>query len=149
MDITKLKAVIQAVNPEIMELKFGCEVECIDNKLSNMYDLTGVGLVVSQEAAVFDGHLRYITKKEETHRSVKLDFIFHHPNWFKILGRPIRLADVLYTLSLKNPLWRKDSWDCPVSSYDVARIFIAWNLLDDNLDNQSDECKQFLNELLT
>jgi hypothetical protein len=108
----QLKEVIQKANPEIMELKFGCEVE----------------------------------------------------GYKSVIGRPIRLTDVLIALNLRRDTHMKD-WFA-VNTYGLflenkvkeitARPYAhpmisalySWNLKDDNLDHQSEECKEFLTNLL-
>jgi hypothetical protein len=59
------------------------------------------------------------------------------PSREDVPGRPIRLADVL--LVGEDQLWAKN----------VLDLITLWNLKDDNLDNQSEETKQFLINLLT
>jgi len=91
MDITKLKLVIQKANPEIMELKFGCEVYCeqiIEDETGAMVDLYGT-----------------FVEKVGNESQILLDaegcsgiFPYEDP---EILGRPIRLADALVALKKK------------------------------------------------
>lgn len=71
----------------------------------------------------------------------------------EIIGRPIRLADVLLAieqLPFFNLLVTKtDNNLTAVERLLGGSIFNGyWNLRDDNLDNQSDECKEFLYKLL-
>lgn len=71
----------------------------------------------------------------------------------KILGRPIRLGDVLLAIRKK----RDKDFNLHISREYVhfeglpGEIISKkiWNLKDDNLDNQSEETKQFLIKLLT
>lgn len=113
----QLKAVIQTANPEIMELKFGCELEggvtfiSVNPKTNEYYILAG----------------NKILKRNE---------------YRKILGRPIRLADVLLASTLE---WSNIYED----RYLLMNLLKLWNLKDDNLDHQSEETKQFLIDLLT
>ena len=71
----------------------------------------------------------------------------------EILGRPIRLADVLLVLNkdknnMFNVLIMPDgNFGCFGLGKFRDRQF-GWNLKDDNLDNQSDEVKKFLIKLL-
>ena len=126
----KLKEVIQKANPEIMELKFGCRVKCVENELANQYDLTGNGLIISQSITAFDGELRYINTKEQTHRTIDTDFIYYHKDKFKILGRPIRLDDT--ALIVKNKHYLIDNWKVGYLD-DQDEDLIQW--LFKNVDN--------------
>ena len=56
-----------------------------------------------------------------------------------IVERPIRLADVLAAIQNKQRV-RRDTLDFAKET--------NWNLRDNNLDHQSDECKEFLIKLL-
>lgn len=142
----QLKEIIQEANPEIMELKFGCEVELQNYKNPLRIILWEEGIdygVVSLNAR--DGENQSFQKK----------------HIIKILGRPIRLADVL--LAIKNRKMQNVELDiyitkngysqteeirfkyhCDLNDYRLA----IWNLKDDNLDHQSDTTKKFLIELL-
>lgn len=62
----------------------------------------------------------------------------------KILGREIRLADVLLAMkSLKERKWTDQAWLITGSKDDCN-----WNLLKDSLTDQSEETIEFLYELL-
>lgn len=67
--------------------------------------------------------------------------------------RFIRLADVLLAAGNKitGDYWIEDNSlnFMDDDADDIGTILWGWNLSDDNLDNQSDECKKFLTELLT
>ena len=143
MNIEKLKQVIQEANPEIMELKFGCEIKVL-------FD-TGNPLPIHKVLGMNDDK----TIKTEQYSKLNLQDI-------KILGRPIRLADVLIAIQKNKEIDRDYEWGVIVSedenlngSVEIAHYegkgFISgvyWNLKDNNLDNQSNETKQFLINLL-
>ncbi len=63
---------------------------------------------------------------------------------------PIRLADVL--LSMREEHRKQNKKNTIINRYKVAfmilKIINYWNLKDDNLDNQSQETKQFLIDIL-
>jgi hypothetical protein len=61
-----------------------------------------------------------------------------------IIGRPIRLADVLLAV-VKDFAYPYEGVAGDIFASKLCRL---WNLKDDNLDNQSEECKQFLINLL-
>jgi hypothetical protein len=125
----KLKSIIQAANPEIMELKFGCEY--IDHKGDTM-------LYVRTSPNHHYGILKR-TMSNTLFSCVRSDV--------KILGRPIRLADVLLAIDKR---YDGNHFATAASNgwlhFEGIRGF--WNLKDDNLDHQSDETKQFLIDLL-
>lgn len=58
----------------------------------------------------------------------------------------IRLADVLVVLEEK--LIKQYKSMSYVRATPLLEVVIHWNLKDDNLDHQSEECKQFLTNLL-
>ena len=143
--IDKLKEVIQKANPEIMELKFGCDVMAA--KPSGLFQAT----IIEQIGLLFvvwfwdsEGDVKNFTKES-----------------LKILGRPIRLADVLIALSKK----KRDYEIAITANMDVGDFLeiqsqledgevtylsanISWNLQKDNLDDQTKETKKFLTDLL-
>jgi hypothetical protein len=120
----RLKQVIAEANPEIMELKFGCQLKDKEGTWKFVGPVTfATGEYISvwrDQSGLGKGRL------EE----------------FKVLGRPIRLADVLLALG-------KRQYEVSFNeASNTERVVEAWNLKDDNLDNQSKETKQFLIELL-
>ena len=127
----KLKEVIQKANPEIMEHKVSC-LAIDENK--NKWKFVGVR---------FGGWWKIGSENDFT----------NNPKNFKILGRPIRLTDVLLALNndrnnMFNVLIMPDgNFGCFGLGRFRDRQF-GWNLKNDNLDNQSDEVKEFLIKLL-
>lgn len=129
----QLKKAIQKANPEIMELKFGCEIT-----LKSSFDRETVQhkmvLQMSGEHVFFDNF-------SQIGKIRSRDIV-------EIIGRPIRLADVLLALRGKNyqKMFPVEDFgiraDCPAIWRSI------WNLKDDNLDNQPEETKQFLCDLL-
>lgn len=123
----QLKQVIQRANPEIMELKFGCEVKagkiivCDYRKLTNDYAMNVVDPY---------GYTRTYIVQDVNSKEYK----------GQVLGRPIRLADVLEAIRVTNI----EKWN----SLTLPDVAAYWYLLDDNLDHQSEETKQFLIDLL-
>lgn len=138
----KLKKVIQEAVPEIMELKMGCKVK--DN-YGNELSYCGKRKDGSREFQVMsDGN--FISEIEEN------DFNG------KILGRPIRLADVLVAIGsskVKEIIMVdlegefNDFGDyCAFCAISHGEEMPKWNFTDNNLDHQSNECKEFLIKLL-
>jgi len=121
------KKIIEAV-PEIVELKFGCEV-----KMGTKQVFIVVGMMPNGDPIT--------VKKEGAYDSTKQGAdVEKIDGKIEIIGRHIRLADVLYaTLSLVvDGKGRKRRTD----------IVEMWNLKDDNLDHQSPETILFLDNLL-
>ena len=132
----ELKEIIQKANPEIMELKFGCEVRF------NLYQEVFIYV-----RPIADGKYEIIKKWGKKICKVKLDEI-------TILGREIRLADVLLACTkMSVPEIDINVFGSPqmpeggllMKSKNGGGI---WNLKNDNLDYQSEETKQFLFDLL-
>jgi hypothetical protein len=123
----QLKKVIQEANPEIMELKFGCEVIYEEKKCKYLHHVEGWFDVLLPPN--YDKGILQVTNPK-----------------LKILGRPIRLADVL--LALDELLVKENSGNRGRTER-TMQILDYWNLKDDNLDHQSEETKQFLIDLLT
>lgn len=159
----QLKQVIQAANPEIMELKFGCEVN-LDTGESY-----GFGEIV-REISICPKHKRWATCENngfECSDEMENGFIIFTGNdeyyWertvkkseikdYQILGRPIRLADVLLALQnnvrTENGIRMMDIKGTFALSDATNHVLMRWNPKDDNLDHQSEECKEFLIKLL-
>lgn len=130
----QLKQVIQKANPEIMELKFGCRVSHCDEPATVIDVLENHPFMFS--ASILRGN------KAETVFDISKEEL-------EIYGRPIRLADVLWGLRLNAE--PKDYFKLLGLVQNGNGLFFTqalWNWKDDNLDNQSDECKEFLINLL-
>jgi hypothetical protein len=149
----KLKSIIQEANPEIMELKFECELLWRYNKGDNRNVVKKI-IGYDRDRAEFEtadgsGYRKSEIEKGRTkHYATGKDDAY-----LTNLGRPIRLADVLLGIRLNCP---DDYFVGLMGNYykwvDGDLILISapmWNLRDDNLDHQSDETKQFLINLLT
>lgn len=140
--MTKLETIRAAcikANPEIVELKFGCEVsyegwECI---LLDVPRQNPAMWVLAQSKTLPD---------EETDGEVYI------PDC-EIIGRPIRLADVLLAIGKdEKDIYFKNS-DTTIPKWkiihsDITGSSIGWNLLKDDLTLQSDETIDFLSTLI-
>lgn len=136
-NLQKIKDACIKANPEIMELKFGCEV------LMQYSAETQIINTPKNEGKWFG-----ITNYETA---------FNPEEVKEILGRPIRLADVLLAIHAKAPenktritlesdgqfIQRLDN-----GSFTEPWARSNWNLKDDNLEHQSEECINFIAELL-
>jgi hypothetical protein len=151
-----VEKIVEAV-PEIMELKLGCRIECRNNILANQYGLNGEGYVVTSHSAAFNDKLCYMATREKGHREVDLPFIYHNPKWFKIIGRPIQLADVLRAINSLGDTKKTYAISQEGKFFSVRYIpalldyeveyYSKWDL-SLPLDQQNDEVKEFLYNLL-
>lgn len=137
----KLKKVIQEANPEIMELKFGCNA-IWDNSLGDDIPCTIIEKsyknywVIGLKSSEGDSLIIRSVKRRE----IK-----------EILGREIRLADVLIALDKVRNI--HIAVGTPGWLYNVEILVLqsreeTWDLLQNNLDLQSDRLKQGLIDLL-
>ena len=116
----KLKKVIQEAVPEIMKLKFGCEIYVHYNVEGRI----GKRILIAKPAK--SGFAPWLSGAVQTKNEGN----------YRIIGRPIRLADVLMaTQKGAKHIYINDVVD-------------NWNLKDNNLDHQSDETKELLIKLL-
>jgi len=168
----KLKEIIQEANPEIMELKFGCEILLKSpNELesyeggfkrpkhtgnTNFYDAwTLVGIERnSRETQDYRyyftvGSFGYSNSLVNIDIEPKLYKKMLDLGKIKILGRPIQLADVLMAIGKKKMIGVSGSGleEPNLLIIAIEGKSIAWNLSLD-LDSQSDEVKEFLIGLL-
>lgn len=130
-----LKHAIQVACPEIMELKFGCEVE-YNGKI---YSYCGAG----KAPMVFF---------RENYQG--LDVVLPLPQ-YKILGRPIGLSEVLRAVgSLKKFPFAVDDqgfiwkWDSAGSGNWIPAK-LTWNLSLPTIDDQKPELWEFVLKILT
>lgn len=131
-------------NPEIVELKFGCRIEDF------MY---GQAVIVGIEKykGESDCYYQFYDKIPEP----KLNLSPQNFNW-TIIGRPIRLADVLLVIPENHSLsigilGYFENWILVEGDTYKLKHFkgIKWNLLKDSLEEQSEETLTFISNLLT
>jgi hypothetical protein len=128
MNIDKLKAVIQAANPEIMELT---PEQTAIQQMAEHCDFVGD-----------QGGLSAVNQIAESLNNET--------------GRPIRLSDVLLAMQkLPNTDGNRHHVINRLGEFLLYEkgapgmiVKPAWSLKDDNLDYQSDETKQFLTDIL-
>lgn len=157
----KIKAIRQAcikANPEIVELKFGCRYKRVEYKLKisgepevlreKEYTIFDTNYTFDGEKFHIDGFV-FTEDKGRTYpelgdRMFGATALKDHDNIkFEIIGRPIRLADVLVARGLEH-FHNDDKTNELIYGYRHS-----WNLLRDSLDEQSDECIEFIHGLLT
>lgn len=136
-NMTKLETIRQAcieANPEIVELKFGCEV---------FVERWGHSAMM----CAFEGLPELSGETSMTlHHKGKLHYVGSSSKG-KIIGRTIRLADVL--LALQRGSTNKRFIFITLGGIDgLMDLILLWNLKDDNLDHQSPETIDFIHKLL-
>lgn len=148
----QLKAKIQAANPEIMELKFGCRgiwnVPASEQKKACKMEAVVLDKVLGACIEIFITQ-ENTKKKNLTYRTATI-----FPSDFQNHGRDIRLADVLLALESQDP---NNRYHVRTSGHignplpiNPSTTFVRtkWNLADDNLDHQRDDCKDSLIKIL-
>jgi hypothetical protein len=133
----KLKDKIIEANKSILDLKFGCEIEVSPH--------TPLGQALNKKFGTSFWTFNDRALINEIGR-LKLEVYLQNQNSFKILGRPIQLADVLLAIrKIYNYPNKPYQPDISISIDDLVNQI--WDLTKD-LDNQSEETKQFLFDLL-
>lgn len=134
-NLQKIKEACIKVNPEIMELKFGCEGNYDGNPVKwlrygmDFQNVDGPNVHVWQ----MDNGTRYVTPDN---------------NIVEILGRPIRLADVLLATQWKFSNGMVDADILGSEGVYLYDLLHDWNLKDDNLDHQPENTITFIASLL-
>ena len=135
--LQKIREACIKANPEIMELKFGCEF-------------------IYQGAGERTGEKHYISRKDkdgfwmdDKGEIACFDDGMKGAIVGKIIGRPIQLADVLLAIEkirckgLISPKLKRIS-----EFWEVKRTLDYWNFKDNNLESQSEATIKFLADLL-
>lgn len=133
--LDKIRVACIAAQPEITELKFGCEVK-IKVKDDWHKDSGVVYHILDRNTASVD----------ESYRLVERWNSEYHPSCFEVLGRPIRLADVLLVLGNG---WTRNR---QTKIYDLDQkcqaVVCQWSMTKDDLAKQSEETLTFIAGLL-
>lgn len=136
-----------AANPEIMELKFGCEIECKLGEWNKYKVLVGIGVcekghknlqTCERNDCYMESGIWAFYDSEENMHTINLK-----DGEYEILGRPIRLADILLAMNtnLKISKVAMEGWLEIITGE-------KWNLRADDLEKQSPETIDFLANLL-
>ncbi|HEC66415.1 MAG TPA: hypothetical protein ENI23_14100 [bacterium] len=132
-DTEKIRAACIKANPSILDLKIGCIVvaEFVPGITPDIFVDLG-----------------------EDENGEELYHTLHYPDGFsskwRIIGRPIRLADVLLAIE-KAGIVGAFEGQLIEGIFTFLHGFpnkVGWNLKDDNLENQSEETKKFIARLL-
>lgn len=150
MNIDKLKEVIQKANPEIIALKENCIIQLRKDVTPHIFEELGrfmSGKIVYDR--IIYGNIGLngdFTVREWKHMEVNI--VRAHPEWFKILGRPITLSDVLLAdIAFIDEETLPGNHRKELYTNHSLLILSKWDLKKD-FDGQSDEFKQFLYDLL-
>lgn len=138
----KLKQLIIKAVPEILDLKFGCEVTTNLGKLKFVYD---EGLR-HDGGKHFDLQWGFLCLYDELDERL-VDPSETRRKSLKIIGRPIQLADVLRAIKHYEDKLTQDEF-ADYDYHDMAMELLGgWNLEKD-LDGQSDEFYKWCYNLL-
>jgi hypothetical protein len=157
--IKKIREACVAANPSILDLKFGCEVSLDEpENEKEMAHPDRIERVLVMRTTENNVYLTVEPYSEDVFEIWNDEMEFARVN-LKILGRPIRLADVMATIFTswntdenikKRPLdddsyteFFKDEREV------VIKVVKRWNMLDDNLEHQSPETLEFIANLLS
>lgn len=136
-NLKQLREAIVKVVPGIMELEFGCEVFFIERK----WLFAGFGKEKGTTMMLTDG--KFPSTAYTTAR-------FDKESTYEILGRPIRLSDVLVAI-------QKSSYCDGYAEYEAVSelcwggnqyLIRKWNLLQDDLNLQDEPTIHFLHSIL-
>lgn len=128
----KIEAIRRAcvkANPKIVELKFGCLISGYGHHLSEI-------VTVGEKYCSFL-HSPDLVAQDRT-KTIKQDY--------EIIGRPIRLADVLLVFRGRS-LKGCDPNETYPSRNEIS-ILQRWNIRNDDLSKQSEDTVDFIHELL-
>lgn len=141
-NLTLVREKVIAANPSILDLQFGCAVHWQKTKegFSRIF-------VNFSEPEKFGKKYSIIASTDNlTSKHVKWGRVAVKTEDLIILGRPIRLTDVL--LAMEGFGVRRYSGGDNRIGDKFADLFECWNLLDDDLSHQSQETIDFLAEIL-
>ena len=114
-------------NPEIVELKFGCTVKFKGGKPHIIYS-----------TAPTSNFIYCVGRFRQLRSNIK-----------EILGRPVRLSDVLLAIGGESTSQKEqESYSVNLSKLCGFGWNVCWDLRNDNLDNQSPETISFIHSLL-
>ncbi len=153
----KIRKACIETDESILELKFGCRVDPKNKAL-------GVGIFIEEEIEKDCVHWKiFYPNMEESIAKIygrkRYDIHWHNSkpdlNDFEILGREIRLSDVLLAIlhhhKFKSSLDYFPQMEALIHpTYRMGELFLdtVWDLLKDNLSEQSEECLSFIASLL-
>ncbi len=153
--IEDIKRACIVANEDIVALKFGCNFKVVGNL---GFNFIGNGIVVSNIIALID--VADSSYRGVGHKEIKTKLLHFKPNLFEIIGRDIRLADILLMIGQDlSIVGAKDGqacflqWGQPPMGVNGQRGYwnyqdIKWNLLKDSLVDQEGATIDFIHSLL-
>lgn len=117
-------------NPSIKDLKMGCKLDENGRILNILYSDISLVKVIDEE-----GKIEGFSRSDWAHT-------------MQIIGREIRLADVLLALSKVGAVTNGGKYLINIVSDGNSHIDYRWNLLKDSLTEQSEETIEFIYSLL-
>ncbi len=135
--LKEIREKVIAANPEIVELKFGCEIQA---------PFEDVRVLVSLYTRPNGSHHLRTQAKDYSafydHKGLTTEDI----EKYTIIGRPIRLADILLVLPF--PTYLKTMGEYVRLNTEDSETAELWDLKQDDLNAQSDYTLQFIHKLL-
>lgn len=140
-----IKAKIHALCPDVLELKFGCEVRRFQNTAPEVFVMFDTASATGKRVLIW---------RDAEHAS-----FWDEADNLTVLGSPITLAVVLRAIAAepsKYTCWiDAECFDTPHfllqkkrARYKDEQPILVWNLEQDNYDAQSQETKDFIGSLL-
>lgn len=141
-----IKAKIQELCKDVMELKFGCVLQKhpdggIQTTVTHLLG-TGNGSVSRVE------NTNKIAFYDDNIKDGKIMRNSFEAEWWTILGSPITLAVVLRAIETKYGDHILEFSGIKTCSLQAARLVAIWNLEHDNFDDQSQPTKDFIGSLI-
>ena len=132
-----VKRVDELLDGEVMKLEFGCRIELSGEVLSLMPNNTQLTYPVlsADECGVtfYSGSCEWTATEDQ----------------FKVLGKPITLSDVLKALEASGVQWQvTNDVFMQVEIYNGSGDSRSWDLKEKHLDDQSDQTKEWLYNLI-
>jgi len=135
---------IQELVPSVMALEFGCRI--LNKELNQLLTVTHLSSNDECINCFYEGesNTSWIWKQ-------------YLDDNFEILGKPITLAVVLRAIHATMYTLSRDDYERQENSHNLTDYFATpeggvyeprWNLSKDNFNDQSDETKTFISELL-
>jgi len=161
--ISKIRERAIEVNPSILDLVFGCQIsrKGSEDSLRHYKVIEDVGFAANPKK-VWINSIPFGAMPLELDKD-----LIENGGEFKILGRKIGIADVLFAIHAidaeKRPMYFSAGCDggfystqytypdgnhCVIKHEGLRGVGVGWKLNDDNLLNQTDETISFLYELV-
>lgn len=134
--IDKIRSAAIKANPSILDLKFGCEVMLKkDTRFRRYY--------IGRNEDEAEDHFADIDQVGTEDEMFSTEIGAHGEIGYKIIGRPITLADIiLVTIKKFDGKTKGEVKDA------LLKYAYLWNCFDDNLEHQSEETLKAISEMV-